>query len=83
VRYVEDVLRKSGESEGRDALLEAGRLGISFEDMVVNAVKPARGQSPTWRPARACRGTPSNRGGCRPVAADAQLADAIRGGDAA
>jgi hypothetical protein len=83
VRYVEDVLRKSGESEGRDALLEAGRLGISFEDMVVNAVEPTRGQSPTWRRARACRGTPSESRRVWPVAADAQLADAIRGGDAA
>jgi hypothetical protein len=43
VQYIKDVLRKSGESEGWNALLEADRLDISFEDMVLNAVKPIRG----------------------------------------
>jgi hypothetical protein len=43
VQYIKDVLRKSDESEGWSALLEAGRLDISFEDMVANAVDPIRG----------------------------------------
>jgi hypothetical protein len=43
VRYIKDVLRKSGESEGWNSLLEAGRLDISFEHMVLNAVEPIRG----------------------------------------
>lgn len=43
MRYIKDVLRKTGESEGWNALLEAGRLGISFEDMVVTAAEPIRG----------------------------------------
>jgi hypothetical protein len=42
VRYIKDVLRKSGESEGWNSLLEARRLDISFEDMVFNAVEPIR-----------------------------------------
>jgi hypothetical protein len=42
VRYIKDVLRKSGESEGWNSLLEAGRLDISFEDMVLNAKDPIR-----------------------------------------
>ena len=37
-----NVLRKSGESEGWNALLEADRLDISFEDMVLNAGEPIR-----------------------------------------
>jgi hypothetical protein len=45
VRYIKDVLRKSGVSEGWNALLEAGRLDISFEDMVLNAGEPIRGLS--------------------------------------
>jgi hypothetical protein len=43
VQYIKDVLRKTGESEGWSALLEADRLDISFEDMVLNAVDPIRG----------------------------------------
>jgi hypothetical protein len=43
VRYIKGVLRKSGESEGWSALLEADRLDISFEDMVLNAADPIRG----------------------------------------
>jgi hypothetical protein len=43
VRYIKDVLRKTGESEGWSALLEGDRLDISFEDMVLNAVDPIRG----------------------------------------
>ncbi len=43
VQYIKDVLRKSGESEGWNSLLEAGRLDISFEDMVFDAVEPIRG----------------------------------------
>jgi hypothetical protein len=43
VRYIKDVLRKTGESEGWSALLEADRLDISFEDMVLNAADPIRG----------------------------------------
>jgi hypothetical protein len=43
VRYIKDVLRKSGASEGWSALLEGGRLDVSFEDMVVNANEPIRG----------------------------------------
>jgi hypothetical protein len=42
VQYIKNVLRKSGESQGWDALLEADRLNISFEDMVVNADEPIR-----------------------------------------
>ena len=40
VRYVKRVLRKTGQSEGWSALLEARRLDRSFEDMVVNAEEP-------------------------------------------
>jgi hypothetical protein len=43
VRYIKNVLRKSDESEGWSALLEAHRLDISFEDMVLNANEPIRG----------------------------------------
>jgi hypothetical protein len=43
VKYVESVLRKTGESEGWSALLEADRLDLSFEDMVLNAGEPIRG----------------------------------------
>lgn len=43
VRYIKDVLRKSGDSPGWDALLEGDRLDLSFEDMVANAVEPIRG----------------------------------------
>src|SRR5688500_13390143 len=43
VQYIKGVLRKSGESEGWNSLLEAGRLDISFEDMVLRAVEPIRG----------------------------------------
>jgi hypothetical protein len=43
VRYIRDVLRKSDESEGWNALLEAGRLDLSFEDMVLNAGEPIQG----------------------------------------
>jgi hypothetical protein len=43
VAYIKSVLRKPGESEGWNALLEADRLDISFEDMVANAVEPIRG----------------------------------------
>ena len=43
VQYIKHVLRKSGESEGWSALLEADRLDISFEDMVLTAVEPLRG----------------------------------------
>jgi hypothetical protein len=42
VQYIKDVLRKSGESEGWNALLEARRLDISFEDMVLTAKEPMR-----------------------------------------
>lgn len=42
VEYIKSVLRKPGESEGWNALLEAGRLDLSFEDMVANAVEPIR-----------------------------------------
>lgn len=37
------MLRKSGESEGWNSLLEADRLDVSFEDMVLNATEPIRG----------------------------------------
>jgi hypothetical protein len=43
VEYIKDVLRKSGNSDGWNALLEADRLDISFEDMVVNATDPIKG----------------------------------------
>lgn len=43
VKYIKDVLRKSGDSPGWDALLEGDRLDLSFEDMVANAVEPMRG----------------------------------------
>jgi hypothetical protein len=43
VQYIKDVLRKSGDSQGWNALLEAGRLDLSFEDMVANADEPIRG----------------------------------------
>jgi hypothetical protein len=43
VQYIKDVLRKSGESEGWNSLLEADRLDLSFEDMVLHAVEPIRG----------------------------------------
>jgi hypothetical protein len=39
VKYIKDLLRKS-ESEGWNALLEAGRLDLSFEDMVANTTDP-------------------------------------------
>jgi len=42
VKYIKDVLRKSGESQGWSALLEGDRLDVSFEDMVLNAVEPIR-----------------------------------------
>ena len=42
VHYIKNVLRKTGESEGWSALLEADRLDISFEDMVLNAADPIR-----------------------------------------
>jgi hypothetical protein len=42
VKYVKGVLRKTGESEGWNALLEAHRLDLSFEDMVLNADEPIR-----------------------------------------
>jgi hypothetical protein len=43
VKYVQAVLRKTGDSEGWNALLEADRLGLSFEEMVLNADEPVRG----------------------------------------
>jgi hypothetical protein len=43
VKYIQDVLRKSGESQGWSALLEGDRLDLSFEEMVFNAVEPIRG----------------------------------------
>ena len=43
VKYIKDVLRKSGDSPGWDALLEGNRLDLSFEEMVANAVEPIRG----------------------------------------
>jgi len=43
VEYIQTVLRKTGEQEGWSALLEAHRLDISFEDMVLNAADPIRG----------------------------------------
>jgi hypothetical protein len=43
VQYIKDVLRKSDESEGWNSLLEAHRLDLSFEDMVLNAREPIRG----------------------------------------
>lgn len=43
VEYVKGVLRKSGESEGWNALLQAERLDLSFEDMVRHAEEPIRG----------------------------------------
>jgi hypothetical protein len=43
VRYIKDVLRKTGQSEGWSALLEADRLDASFEDMVLNTAEPIRG----------------------------------------
>ena len=42
VQYIKDVLRKDA-SEGWSALLEADRLDLSFEDMVVSAEEPIRG----------------------------------------
>ena len=43
VGYIQDVLRKANDSQGWNALLEADRLDISFEDMVANAAEPIRG----------------------------------------
>ncbi len=43
VQYIKSVLRKTGESEGWNALLEADRLDLSFEDMVLTAKEPIRG----------------------------------------
>ena len=43
VKYVQGVLRKTGESEGWNALLEADRLDLSFEELVLNADEPVRG----------------------------------------
>jgi hypothetical protein len=43
VTYVKSVLRKSGDSEGWNALVEAGRLDLSFEDLVLHADEPIRG----------------------------------------
>jgi hypothetical protein len=43
VTYVRTVLRKSSDSEGWSALLEADRLDLSFEDLVVHAEEPVRG----------------------------------------
>ncbi len=43
VKYVKGVLRKTGESQGWNALLEANRLDLSFEDMVLNGDEPIRG----------------------------------------
>jgi hypothetical protein len=42
VRYIQSVLRKSGDSPGWNALLEGDRLDLSFEDMVANAGEPIR-----------------------------------------
>jgi hypothetical protein len=42
VKYVKSVLRKTGVSEGWNALLEADRLHLSFEEMVLNAGEPIR-----------------------------------------
>jgi hypothetical protein len=42
VQYIKGVLRKTGESEGWDSLLEGDRLDISFEDMVLHADEPIR-----------------------------------------
>ncbi len=42
VEYIREVLRKSGESQGWNALLEGGRLDLSFEDMVLKADEPIR-----------------------------------------
>jgi hypothetical protein len=43
VAYIKSVLRKTGDSEGWNALLEADRLDLSFEEMVLNADPPIRG----------------------------------------
>jgi hypothetical protein len=43
VQYIKYVLRKPGESQGWNALLEGDRLDISFEEMVLNADEPIRG----------------------------------------
>ena len=43
VGYIQDVLRKAERSQELEALLEAGRLDISFEAMVVDAAEPIRG----------------------------------------
>jgi hypothetical protein len=43
VKYIQEVLRKSGESQGWNALLEGDRLHLSFEDMTLSAVEPIRG----------------------------------------
>ena len=42
VQYIKDVLRKPA-SDGWNALLEADRLTLSFEDMVACAEEPIRG----------------------------------------
>jgi hypothetical protein len=42
VKYVKGVLRKTGESEGWNALMEGDRLDLSFEDMVLG-YEPIRG----------------------------------------
>lgn len=42
VAYIQSVLRKPGRSEGWSALLEGGRLDVSFEDMVAHADEPIR-----------------------------------------
>lgn len=42
VKYIKAVIRKSGETQGWNALLEAGRLDYSFEDMVLYATEPSR-----------------------------------------
>ena len=42
VKYIKGALRKSADSEVWNALLDADRLDISFEDMVATAEEPIR-----------------------------------------
>ncbi len=43
VEYIKAMLRKAGDAKAWNALLEADRLDISFEAMVVDAAEPIRG----------------------------------------
>jgi len=42
VKYVTSTVRKTADSDAWNVLMEADRLDISFEDMIVNAQEPIR-----------------------------------------